>query len=749
MPMASLQNVILEFRDGKEQKGKLYRPFNSQYDEMMIFNQNNVESIPLSQLCSISFLLDHHLPAYKKLPSELVEHIITVSGHEWVVRVLSHQIGTYGFMATPNEENTFVQRIFFVHNGIQSRELTESLGEILRKEDIISGDNIHQALLQQQKLRTQRVGDILSESGKINEQDIAQVLLTTPASNQGQRLKIGEGLVAAKLITETQLTEALHIQHQQKGKRIGDILIENRAITEDQLLMGLAIKFRMSFMDLTQITPSPEALDLIPASMALQYQALPILYENKHLTVAIYDPRKLDIANNFSFHTNLKITLVFAFKAQITDLLSQCYEENSSENIDSLLDSIELTHIPDQNELSSEENILDQAELPPIVRLINRILLDGVQAEASDVHIFPVIDGARVDFRVNGLLQQYMKTSSETLSLIIARIKIVSLMDISKHMMPQDGRIQMNLSNRNVEFRVSCMPDILGESIVLRILDKKNKPKTLDALGLSPHDIEIITRITHSSHGFFLVTGATGSGKSTSLLAAMSSLTNLPKRLISIEDPVEAQVDGINQVQINAQIGFTFALALRNLLRHDPDIMMVGEIRDKETAEIAIEAAMTGHMMLSSLHTNTAAGAFSRLNNLGIEPFLVAATVKGVMAQQLIPRLCSECRYEITPDKQLIAYLKDHGLSYDGPDYDVHGCSACHESGVGGRMLVYELLHMNKKISNLVSQNASEAEIDAAAHEAGMISMAEMALSKVKSGHINLASVVHLLTVDE
>ncbi|MDQ6995368.1 MAG: ATPase, T2SS/T4P/T4SS family [Mariprofundaceae bacterium] len=746
--MACLQNVILEFRDGKQQKGKLYRPFNSQHQEIMISHQNNVESISLSQLCSISFLVGEQLPVHKKLSSELVEHIVTVSGHDWVVRVLSHQIETYGFMATPNEENTFIQRIFFVHNGIQSRELAESLGEILRKEDIVSGDNIDQALRQQQKLRTQRVGEILSESGKINEQDITHALQTTSSIHQGQRLRIGDALVASKVITQAQLTEALHIQHQQKDKRIGDILIENRMITEDQLLMGLAIKFRMNFIDLTQITPTPEALDLIPASMALKYQALPILCENKVLTVAIYDPSKLDIGNIFSFHTNLRVTLVFALKTQVTELLYQNYEGKSSEDINSLLDHIELNHVPQHAE-EDEEDVLNQAELPPIIRLINRVLLEGVQVGASDIHLFPVIDGARVDFRVNGLLQQYMKTSRETLSLMISRIKIVSLMDISKHMMPQDGRIQMNLSNRNVEFRVSCMPDILGESIVLRILDKANKPKTLDALGLSTHDIEIITRIIHSSNGFFLVTGPTGSGKSTSLLAAMSSLTNLPKRLISIEDPVEAQVDGINQVQINAKIGFTFGLALRNLLRHDPDIMMVGEIRDKETAEIAIEAAMTGHMMLSSLHTNTAAGAFSRLNNLGVEPFLVAATVKGVMAQQLIPRLCSECRYEITPDKQLIAYLKDHGLSYDGPDYDVHGCSACHESGVGGRILVYELLQVNKKLANLVSKNASETEITAAARELGMISMAEMALSKVKSGHIALASVLPLLAVDE
>lgn len=745
--MAELQEVIVLLRDGTKIKGTLQIPFNPQQEEVVIVHKGQVEHFSLANVCCISFLLRPGLPRYRRLPSEEVERIVTVSGDEFIMRVLPSEVELDGFMATPEDDDSPVQRVYFVLDGVRSRELTDKLGEILGKENLADIDSINKALDTQKELRSHRVGDILVKDGTVNKQMLEGILQESTAPHgPKQRMRIGEVLVAEGLITEEQLAEALQKQQREKGKRIGDILVESGVLSEESMLIAMAIKLRMRFIDLSHITPSAEAISMVPASMARKYMALPIYSDDKKLIVAISDPGNLGVIEDLSFHTGYRVAPVFATKKQISDLLDDLYGMEGSEELDALLD-IELTSIAD-DELDLEQTQVSEAEQAPIVRLVNRTILDGVNTKASDIHIFPVLDGARIDFRVNGLLQQYMVLSEKALRPLISRIKIVAGMDISEHRLPQDGRIQMHASNREVEFRVSVMPGLLGESAVLRILDKGNKPMNLEDLGLREHDLEDVKRIIHSSHGFFLVTGPTGSGKSTTLLAAMAGLTSLPKRLISVEDPVEGKIPGINQVQINALIGFTFARALRNLLRHDPDILMVGEIRDQETAEIAVEAAMTGHMMLSSLHTNDAAGAFPRLINMGVEPFLVADTVRGVIAQQLLPRLCPECRYEAPPDAELLDHLKLCRMEYDAPIYKSRGCRACHNTGVGGRVLVYELLRVDEHISRLVALNSSEAKISMAAREAGMVPMAEMALAKAREGEVNLAYVMPLLPRD-
>jgi len=742
--MAQLHDVIVLLRDGKQVKGRLQCSFNPQHGQVVITHKGQVENISLQNVCCISFLLQQDLPRYKRLPSEVVEHIITVSGDEFVMRVLPNEVEFAGFMATPQDDNSPVQRVYFVSEGVRSRELTDKLGTILHRENIADIDSIHQALDEQAKRRSQRVGDILVSENLISKQGLESRLQETARHDEKKRLRVGEVLVSEGLITEEQLKDALQKQQLEKHKRLGDILIESGVLTEETMLIAMAIKLRLRFIDLSNITPSVEALHMIPAAMARKHRALPIFMDDSKLTVAISDPGNLGAVEDIAFHTSHRVIPVFATKKQVIGLIDELYGSDSREDIDALLD-IELKNLSEDDDSEAKQTQINEAEQAPIVRLVNRTILDAVNAKASDIHIFPVEGGARIDFRVNGLLQQYILVSKLALKPMLSRIKIVARMDISEHRLPQDGRIQMRAHNREVEFRVSVMPGLLGESAVLRILDKGNKPMTLVELGLADEHVKAINRMIRSAHGFFLVTGPTGSGKSTTLLAAMASLTTMPKRLISVEDPVEGKIAGINQIQVNALIGFTFARALRNLLRHDPDVLMVGEIRDQETAEIAVEAAMTGHMMLSSLHTNDASGAFPRLINMGVEPFLVADTVKGVMAQHLLPRLCFECRYETPPDEELLVQLKAHGLDYDGPDHKARGCKSCHNSGVGGRVLVYELLLVNEDISRLVALNSSEARINKAARQAGMVSMAEMALGRARAGLISLAYVIPLL----
>jgi type IV pilus assembly protein PilB len=359
--------------------------------------------------------------------------------------------------------------------------------------------------------------------------------------------------------------------------------------------------------------------------------------------------------------------------------------------------------------------------------------------------MLPEDKGLKVSYRVNGLLQQYFKLDKRISKSLVARFKIVALMDITERRLPQDGRFKVTLNNRPVEFRVSCMPGQHGENLVLRILNKNNDATGLNQLGLDTKDVETIRHITRSTHGMMLVTGPTGSGKSSTLAAVLRDLTDEPKHMLSLEDPIEIEVPGINQIQMHEKIGFTFASALRNVLRHDPDIIMLGEIRDAETAKISVQAALTGHVLISTLHTNSAAAAFSRLSDMGVEPYLVAATVKGIMAQQLLPQLCAECRLTQKPDDKIIEFFTRHEINTkDLIDHASPGCDHCRDSGISGRILVYEFLAMNRELQELVSKEATLETMQATACKLGMRTIVQMAVEASQKGLVSLDRILPL-----
>jgi len=742
-----LDDVEIKLTDGTSITGQLEQPFHPMEGEVSVRSQGNLQVFPLEQVCAILFSSMPGEPYPPPLPGEIIEDVQISDGKTYTVRVLQQQalgdIGS-GFYGIPSDADSGLRRIFFSRTGVIRRSQHRPIGEILKEGGSVSEDNLKDALHEQALQKKRRIGEIIADQQKIPQKIIDETVKLKTRPQAEKLVLIGDILVAANLVTRDQVVEALEEQHSAGHKHLGEILIEKKAISEDQLLMALALKFRMRFVDLRDISPRPDTLDLVPADLARELRIFPISSDGKTITVATSEPTNLNITDTLRFNTGRWAEMVVATPKQIGIFIDKYYSSDT-DIADINIESAGFEE-DEESSLSLALSLKDEAEAAPIVRLANKILSDGIKARASDIHILPQEDSLKVSYRVNGLLQQVLKLDRRISRSLVARFKITAGMDIAQHRLPQDGRIQVQMHNRKVEFRVSCMPGQFGENLVLRILDKSGDLIGLNQLGIADQDVEAIRHIVRSAHGMLLVTGPTGSGKSTTLISVMRDLVNEPKHLLSLEDPIEASVPGINQIQINEKIGLTFALALRNVLRHDPDIIMVGEIRDPQTAKISIQAALTGHVLISSLHTNRAAGAFSRLVDMGVEPYLVSATVKGVMAQFLLPKLCEICREVRTPDPGTLEFIARHGVELDNPlDHASSGCDQCRDTGISGRLMLYEFLQVDQGLQKMISENAPEEEIQKMARKSGMRPMVEMAVEASQKGLISLNRVMTLL----
>jgi len=737
------KNVEIRLRDGQTVSGRLAGPFRPAEKRIIVRRQNEVCVYPLDEVVCIFFLGDGK-GVDVRLPGEVLDDVQTVDGDTIKVRVLKQQPIEEGFYAIPVEYDDRVQRIFFTRAGVRSRQEERPLGEILRDDGIAAEQEVQAALKEQQRLRERKIGQIVREQHGVPRAAVER------AERQKQRapakkgkMKLGDILIEAGLITEQQLAEALELQRSGSSKHLGDILIGKGIITEEQLVKSLAKKFRLKFVDLEDIEINPDALEAVSTELALRLHVLPIDIDDRRVVVATSEPTNASIADALRFRTGLWVELVVATPSQIKEALGK--HVGVEEELVQL--AVEAGGEHEEEEIEDARKLEAEAEQAPIVRLSNKILLEGIRAGASDIHVFPTENSVKVSFRVHGLLKEHLKLEKKIHLSLITRFKIIAGMDIAEHRMPQDGRIKISSEGRKVEIRVSCMPGLHGENMVFRILNQGVEQRRLDDLGFEPEVVAAIRRIVQAHHGMMLVTGPTGSGKSTTMLAVMRDLTNKPKHLISLEDPIEGQVPGVNQIQINEKIGFTFASALRNILRHDPDVIMVGEIRDSETAKIAVQAALTGHVLISSLHTNTAVGAFMRLEDMGVEAFMVASTVRGVVAQQLLPRLCEHCREKREADPEVLEFIRRRGIDMgQAADYQATGCRQCDDTGVSGRIMVYEFLEVNRHIQAMINKGSPEEEIQKQAREAGMISMAERAARAASEGLITLDSVVSLLS---
>ncbi|MDX1692373.1 MAG: GspE/PulE family protein [Ketobacteraceae bacterium] len=545
---------------------------------------------------------------------------------------------------------------------------------------------------------------------------------------------IGELLVEAGVISPVQLKEALIEQSKTTGMRLGDILENHGLATREEIDQALCQRFGVPFVRLSHFDIDPRATKLVPAHIARKHTVLPLLLDTDKLIVAVADPTDTDLINMLRFITGKVVEIGVATPEEIRLGISRCY---GGEEVQHALEHIETPASTEPYHLDANEaeNLANQR---PVVQLVQNLILDAMARRASDIHIRPGEKRCEVFFRIDGQLISVQTFDKNLLPALVSRIKIISNLDISERRLPQDGRSRIRYMGKVVDLRVSVMPSVHGESVVIRLLDTQFAMASLEELGFSGDDATRLRHLLSRNNGIFLVTGPTGSGKSTTLYTALAQIRQRNLNIITVEDPVEYRVDGITQVQVNHQTGYTFARALRHILRHDPDVIMVGEIRDQETARMAVESALTGHLVLSTLHTNDAATTVARLLEIGIEPYLVNSSLLGVLAQRLVRCNCPYCLVEESVDPSVRAELEvDPGEVF----YRGKGCEHCHETGVHGRRAVYELLTVSPHLKTLISGHANASEIQARAISDGMSQLTDHALSLARQKLISLEEV--------
>ncbi|MBL4607945.1 MAG: Flp pilus assembly complex ATPase component TadA [Pseudomonadales bacterium] len=545
---------------------------------------------------------------------------------------------------------------------------------------------------------------------------------------------LGEILIEAGVITKKQLKDALITQSHTEDMRIGEALVRNGAVTPEQVCLALCARFGLPFVKLRQFEIEPDAMKLIPSRVARRYKVMPLIEDEERVVVAVSDPTDLELINTLRFLTHKVLEIAVALPEDIAFAISTYYQRDDySEAMDSLIVESLATSA---NE--SDEDVEEQANEQPIVQLVQNLMTDALVRKASDIHVRPEQNDVNVYFRVDGALQWVRHFSKQLLPAVVSRIKILGDMDISERRLPQDGRARINYLSKSVDLRISVIPALYGESVVIRLLDTEFAKRDFDELGFSKNDSDRLKSMLSATSGIFLVTGPTGSGKTTTLYTAISQVRQTGVNLITVEDPVEYHLDGLTQVQVNHQTGYSFARALRHILRHDPDVIMVGEIRDLETARMAIESALTGHLVLSTLHTNSAASTVIRLLEMGIEPYLVSSTLVGVLAQRLVRCNCPHCLSE----ENVEPYIRDQ-LRLNADDHFVHGegCEECQHSGVASRQAVYELLQVTPEMRSLIKEGVLVDDIQRQAEADGMVPLTAQALELARSQHLPLSEV--------
>ncbi|MDG1669115.1 MAG: ATPase, T2SS/T4P/T4SS family [Opitutae bacterium] len=527
-----------------------------------------------------------------------------------------------------------------------------------------------------------------------------------------------------------------------------DWLVTENTVTQVQIAKALAEEFNMDFVELADIRVSNEALELLPYDLANRYKVFPLEADDNELELAVCDPLDMDAIDSISHVIQRSITSRVAPLEEIEKAIHQYYDSAQAENVDSLFTGTEEEGKGDLDLPTGEEGDLSEDEAP-IIRYVHMVISEALKRRASDIHMEPLEKRFRVRYRIDGVLHEVENPPKRLQPSIVSRIKLMSDVSIAEKRVPLDGRINIKVGPKVIDLRVSTLPTAFGESIVMRILDKEGLNLGLPELGFFSDDQATFERIIAMPDGVFLVTGPTGSGKSTTLYSALNCINHPDRKIITVEDPVEYEMPGVNQVQVRRDVGMTFSAALRSMLRQAPNIIMVGEIRDKETAEIAINAALTGHMVFSTLHTNDAPSAVSRLVDIGIKPFLVAAALRAVLAQRLVRRICPNCKQPHTPDEKLLSSLgirSDQAL--DANFMKGAGCPKCNSTGFRGRVGVFEMFTMSEELQQMVYEDASLVALRSKSKEMGMRTMREDGIRKVIAG-VTLAEEVLHSTVGE
>jgi len=533
----------------------------------------------------------------------------------------------------------------------------------------------------------------------------------------------------------------------QKGKSFGTLAVEKGLLTEDELLTSLSKKLRVPYVkNLEEEGLDPSLVSRVPIVFSKKHKVVPMKMEDGILTVATPDPLNYEPLDDLRLIIECQeVRVVLSSEREVVRAINRFYEQ-SADTPEEMIQSMD-AESSDRilHELEETADLLDISDEAPVIKLVNLILFQAVKERASDIHIEPFQKELKVRYRIDGILYQRLDPPKRYQSAIVSRLKVMAKMDIAEKRLPQDGRIPIKIADKDIDIRVSIIPTTFGERVVLRLLDKQSLLLGMGEIGLSPDKHQTLQDLISRSNGILLVTGPTGSGKTTTLYAALSQINSPDKNIITIEDPVEYQLWGIGQIQVNPKIGLTFAHGLRSVLRHDPDVILVGEIRDAETAEIAIQAALTGHLVFSTLHTNDAASAATRLVDMEIEPFLVASVVRAIVAQRLIRVICSECKEGYVPEPEM---LKEVGITPEqlkgGKVYRGKGCPACSGTGYRGRTGIYEILLVSETIRHLIMKKADSVSIGRQAVEEGMKTLREDGARKIVEGITALEEVVRV-----
>ena len=578
-----------------------------------------------------------------------------------------------------------------------------------------------------------------------------------PPIDQLRGRTVGRILMKMGVLSREQVHECLKVQGQRQGKvQIGKVLLELGLVDEAQLRMALAAQRGMEYVNIDNIDILPDVIQRVPAQMAKTYHIVPFEYNQQENELTVV----LDSPENFRATDDLATLMGFKVKAKMTDAdslekaLTKYYEDTQDDNIDDLIGEIQgdsfLAEFEGRNQSIDLDELKELSESNPVKKLLNLVLLQAIRDKASDIHFEPFEDEYKMRYRIDGVLYEMIPPPKYIAAALSSRIKVMASLDIAERRLPQDGRISLTVQGNPVDLRVSVLPTMFGESVVLRVLDRSQVSFDLAKLGLRPNDHETVRRLIRKPNGIVIVTGPTGCGKTTTLYSALQELNDIETKIITTEDPVEYDIDGLIQVQMKPAIGLTFARCLRSILRQDPDIILVGEIRDFETAEIAAQASLTGHVVFTTLHTNDAPSSIARLLDLGVEPFLLTATIEGIVAQRLVRRICESCKTPFEPSETQLMELQLRPEDVkDKEFYYGRGCDKCNGTGYRGRIGIFEIMTFTDEIRDLIMNQASTGVLRSAGQKAGMTLLRENGLATIYDGITTIDEVVKETIMEE
>jgi len=748
------QRLVLKSMEGIEIEAELAGPFKADSNEIEfdLLNSGERRKLPLTDICHILFEGRAEI-ADTGEPDDQIEEVRTCLGDEFIVKTNRKQEFKTGFYGIPIKRDFQYKAIFFTANGTGSRLQKHLLGQILKEKGFVSAQDIDHIIEEQQSLRDRRVGEIIAEYSNLDQGTLDRVIRDAMKKGNGlKRMRVGDILVSSGLVTREQVERALASQEDGRRKKIGTLLIEKGYITEDQLLVALATKFRMRFVDLEKIRPAGQAIDSLSEGIVRQLNVLPIEKNGNNLVVATSEPTDHTLAESLRFNTGCNIELVVATSKQISECLDGYYGK-AENRVNLLIDEMNGDEVIQEEE--KEDTAVNETD-SHIIRLVNSILIHAYNDGASDIHFEPKPGKkpVQVRYRKDGVCRVMHQFAGTFKHAIISRLKIMSNLDIAEKRRPQSGKILLRIEGKKVEYRVEITPTVGGlEDAVLRVLSSAI-PLSLEEMGFTPLNLKNFKEIISKPYGMVLCVGPTGSGKTTSLHSALSHLNTPDRKIWTAEDPVEITQDGLRQVQVNSKIGYTFKDALRSFLRADPDIVMIGEMRDSETAKTAIEASLTGHLVFSTLHTNSAPETVVRLMEMGMDPLSFADAFLGILAQRLARRLCGKCSRPYHPEKEeyeelVRAYNPDYFSRHGMPEYSESltlmkktGCKGCDGSGYKGRLALHELLIGEESIKVAVKRSTPLEELQVLAIDDGMRTLKMDGIQKIFDGLTDLEQVL-------